>query len=49
MTYEELIKMYLDWADGADDTLKESDVIAACLEAGYSYKNLVHNALAVNN
>ena len=49
MTYEELIKMYLDWTDGADDTLKESDVIAACLDAGYSYKNLVRNALAVNN
>lgn len=49
MTYEELIKMYLDWADGADDTLKKSDVIAACLDAGYSYKNLVRNALAVNN
>lgn len=49
MAYEELIKMYLDWADGADDTLKESDVIAACLDAGYSYKDLVHNALTVNN
>ena len=49
MTYEEVMKMDLDWADGADDTLKESDVIAACLDAGYSYKDLVRNALTVNN
>lgn len=46
MTYEELIKMYLDWADGADDTLKESDVIIACLNAGYSYKELQRDAWA---
>ncbi len=46
MTYEELIKMFLDWVDGVDENLKESDVISACLDAGYSYKELRHNALA---
>lgn len=33
MTREELIKMYLDWATGADETIKMSDWLSACFDS----------------
>ncbi len=30
---EKLIKMYIDWSTGADETLKMSDWLCACFDA----------------
>lgn len=33
---EKLIKMYIDWSTEADETLKMSDWLCACFDAGIS-------------
>jgi len=33
---EKLIKMYIDWSTGADETLKMSDWLCACFDSDIS-------------
>lgn len=40
MTKEEIIRMYIEWTTGADETISQSDIICECYEAGFEYKEI---------
>lgn len=45
MTREEIRQMYLEWAFGADETIRQSDVMCACYENGFSYNEIAEMPL----
>jgi len=40
MTKDEIIDLYIDWTTRADETIKQSDYIIACLKEGYSIEEI---------
>ncbi len=40
MTREEIVKMYIYWAYGLDETIHQSDYLCECFESGYSPKEI---------
>lgn len=40
MSFMEIVEMYIAWAYGYDDEIRQSDVICECLDAGFEYNDV---------
>ena len=45
MTKAELIKLYIEWQLGCDDTISQSYVISECIKAGFKYSEIEREGL----